>query len=45
MKEARYAQLKDINPEKAEILLDANIKEAQRKYKMYQRYASMDYTK
>ncbi|PAT02076.1 pyruvate:ferredoxin (flavodoxin) oxidoreductase [Candidatus Izimaplasma bacterium ZiA1] len=45
MKEARYAQLKDINPEKAEILLDANIKEAQRKYKMYQRYESMDYTK
>jgi len=45
MKEARYAQLKDINPEKAEKLLDANIKEAQRKYKMYQRYESMDYTK
>jgi pyruvate-ferredoxin/flavodoxin oxidoreductase len=44
MNEARYAQLVDINPDKAEGLLDGNLKEAQRRYKMYKRYAAMDYS-
>jgi len=44
MNEARYAQLVDINPDKAEGLLDGNLKEAQRRYRMYKRYAEMDYS-
>jgi pyruvate-ferredoxin/flavodoxin oxidoreductase len=43
--ENRYAQLKKINPEHAQALLEANKAEAQRRYKMYQRYAAMDYSK
>lgn len=43
--ERRYAQLKNINPEEAERLLVQNKLEAQRRYKMYQRYAAMDYSK
>ena len=44
MSETRYAQLKTINPEKADDLLAKNKAEAQRRYKMYQRYLSMDYS-
>ena len=45
MGETRYAQLKNINPEKAEILLAENKAEAKRRYAMYQRYLQMDYSK
>jgi len=44
MNEARYAQLVDINPDKAEELFALNLKEAKRRYKMYQRYEAMDYS-
>jgi pyruvate-ferredoxin/flavodoxin oxidoreductase len=44
MNEARYAQLVDINPDKAEELFEANLQEAKRKYGMYVRYAAMDYS-
>ena len=44
LSETRYSQLKKINPEKAQELLDANKFDAQRRYKMYQRYASMDWS-
>ena len=44
MSENRYAQLKSVNPQKAEELLAKNKEEAQRRYKMYQRYLSMDYS-
>ena len=43
--ENRYAQLKRINPAKADELLQLNKKEAQRRYSMYQRYLAMDYSK
>ncbi len=43
LNEARYSQLLDINPDKAEMLFAANLQEAQRKYKMYLRYAQMNY--
>ena len=44
MSETRYAQLKAINPTAAERLLEVNKKEAQRRYKSYQRMASLDYS-
>ncbi|MDD3382935.1 MAG: pyruvate:ferredoxin (flavodoxin) oxidoreductase [Bacilli bacterium] len=44
MSETRYNQLKKINPDKAKALLDLNKSEAQRKYRMYQRYLAMDYS-
>ncbi|MGD9605446.1 MAG: pyruvate:ferredoxin (flavodoxin) oxidoreductase [Bacilli bacterium] len=44
MNETRYSQLKEINPEAAAKLLELNKQEAQRRYRMYQRYVSMDYT-
>ncbi len=44
MNEARYAQLKDINPDKAESLLSANKRDAQRRYQMYKRYEAMDFS-
>ena len=44
MNEARYAQLVDINPDRAEQLYEGNLKQAQRRYKMYKRYAAMDYS-
>ncbi len=44
MNESRYAQLVDINPDKAEHLLQVNLQEAQKRFKMYKRYAAMDYT-
>ncbi len=43
--ETRYAQLRRVNPEKADELLALNKKEAQRRYAMYQRYLAMDYSK
>ena len=43
MTETRYAQLQKINPAEAERLLVLNKEEAQRRYKMYQRYAAMNY--
>ena len=45
LSETRYAQLTKINPAQAQELLDANKKDAQRRWKMYQRYLSMDYSK
>ena len=45
MGETRYAQLKNINPEKAEELLAINKAEAKRRYAMYQKYLAMDYSK
>ena len=45
MTETRYAQLRKINPTKADELLAKNKYEAQRRYKMYQRYLGMDYSK
>lgn len=44
MTENRYAQLKRINPVEAERLLALNKAESQRRYRMYQRYAAMDYS-
>ncbi len=44
MSETRYAQLKKINPDQANELLKLNKTEAQRRYKMYQRYLAMDYS-
>ncbi len=44
MNEARYSQLLDINPEKAEELYQSNLEAAQRRYKMYKRYAAMDFS-
>ncbi len=45
LSEARYAQLAQINPEHAAQLLDKNLSDAKRRYKMYLRYAAMDYSK
>ena len=44
MTETRYAQLKKINPQEAERLLQKNKEEAQRRYRMYQRYLAMDFS-
>ena len=44
MGETRYAQLSKTNPTEAASLLALNKAEAQRRYKMYQRYAAMDYS-
>ena len=44
MNEARYAQLYDINPEKADDLLDGNLSEAKRRWGIYKRYEAMDYS-
>lgn len=44
MNEARYAQLYDINPDKAEALLKENLEMAKRRYRMYKRYEAMDYS-
>ena len=44
MSEGRYAQLKSTNKEHADELLEANKKDAQRRYRMYKRYQSMDYS-
>nr|HPN60561.1 thiamine pyrophosphate-dependent enzyme [Bacilli bacterium] len=44
MGETRYSQLKEVNPKAAENLLAINKQEAQRRYRMYQRYQAMDYS-
>ncbi len=44
MNEARYSQLKDINPKKADELLEANKQAAKRRYRRYKRYEAMDYS-
>ncbi|MBM7557254.1 pyruvate:ferredoxin (flavodoxin) oxidoreductase [Halanaerobacter jeridensis] len=44
MTEKRYSQLTKINPEQAEKLLEENKKQAQYRWRMYQRYAAMDYS-
>jgi len=44
MNEARYAQLKDINPDRAEALLKNNKNDAKRRYEMYKRYEAMDFS-
>ena len=44
MSEVRYAQVKKVNPEHANLLLELNKKESQRRYNMYKRYAAMDYS-
>ncbi len=42
--EARFAQLAKINPDHAEELLAKNKQNAKNRWKMYQRYAAMDYS-
>ena len=44
LNEARYAQLAQINPDFAAELLERNKLDAQRRWKMYQRYLAMDYS-
>ena len=44
LSENRYAQLKQINPEGAEVLLHQNKLDAQKRHRMYKRYASLDYS-
>ncbi|AGB40070.1 pyruvate:ferredoxin (flavodoxin) oxidoreductase, homodimeric [Halobacteroides halobius DSM 5150] len=44
MSERRYSQLEKINPEEADELLQANKEQAQERWRMYQRYAAMDYS-
>ena len=45
LSEARYAMLKKANPNEAEKLLAINKEQSQKRYRMYQRYAAMDYSK
>ena len=45
MSETRYAQLKAINPEAAERLLELNQKEAKRRYASYKRMETLDFSK
>lgn len=42
--ENRYSQLSSVNPENASAILKENLKQAQRRYQMYQRYLAMDYS-
>lgn len=42
--EKRYSTLIDINPEKAEELLEGNLENAKSTYRMYKRYEAMDYS-
>jgi len=44
MTEKRYSQLTKINPEQADELLERNKEQAKKRWKMYQRYAAMDYS-
>ncbi len=44
MSENRYQQLVSANPDEADRLLDANLKDAKRRYQMYKRYLAMDYS-
>ena len=43
MNEGRYAQLVKINPEKAQELLETNMKDAQKRYANYTRLANVEY--
>ncbi len=43
MNEGRYAQLVNINPEKAKELLEINLKDAQKRYANYTRLANIEY--
>ena len=43
MNEGRYAQLVKINPEKAQELLEANLKDAQKRFANYTRLANIEY--
>jgi len=42
--EARYGQLAEINPDHAKELLEGNLSEAKRRFQMYKRYESMDFS-
>ena len=44
MNEGRYAQLRSLNPEMADELLESNKKDAQRRYRAYQRMLAMDFS-
>ena len=44
MSEARYAQVTKINPEQAEELLEANRRDAQRRFRQLQRMAALDFS-
>ena len=44
MGEARYAQVTKINPEQAEELLEANRRDAQRRFRQLQRMAALDFS-
>jgi len=44
MSESRYAQVTKINSDDAENLLDANLSEAQKRYRQLQRLATLDYS-
>ncbi|MFP4186927.1 MAG: pyruvate:ferredoxin (flavodoxin) oxidoreductase [Acholeplasmataceae bacterium] len=44
LSEARYAQLAQINPDHAAALLDKNLQDAKKRWRMYQRYLKMDYS-
>ena len=44
MQEGRYAQLHSLNPAEAEALLEANLKDAQRRYRYYLRLQAMDFS-
>ena len=44
MSEARYAQVTKINPEHAEELLEANRRDAQRRFRQLQRMAALDFS-
>jgi len=44
LKENRYRQLVNSNPEAAKVLLEKNLVDAKRRFAMYKRYAAMDYT-
>lgn len=44
LNEARFSQLAKINPDHAAELLEQNMENAKKRWKMYQRYAAMDYS-
>jgi len=44
LSETRYAQLSQINPDRAEELLQANLKDAKNRWNNYQRMRTMDYS-
>ena len=44
LSETRYSQLAVVNPDFAEELLSQNLKDAQKRFRMYERYKAMDYS-